>query len=136
MGKTLEPKYEKTILVVDDDPAILEFVSSFLEEDYNVLTAVSGQEALQVAKDCKTDLDLLLSDFEMPKMSGIELATELAVTRPRIRILLMSGFTGGTLVLNEGWHFMAKPFVPSQLTTLIRGLISPEKSTKFKTGTT
>jgi len=132
LGKTLEPKYEKTILLVDDDPAILKFVSSFLQEDYTVLTAASGQEALRVAKDCKTDLDLLLSDFEMPKMSGIELATELAATRPNIKVLLMSGFTGGTLVLNEDWHFMAKPFVPSQLTTLIRGLISPEKSSKFK----
>jgi two-component system, cell cycle sensor histidine kinase and response regulator CckA len=131
MGNTLEPKYEKTILVVDDDPAILQFISNFLEQDYNVLTAASGQEALQVAKDCRRDLDLLLSDFEMPGMSGIQLATQLAVAAPNIKILLMSGFTGGTLVLNEGWHFMAKPFVPSQMTTLIRGLISPEIRTKF-----
>lgn len=135
MEKTLESKHEKTILVVDDDPVILKYISSFLKEEFTVLTARSGQEALRVAKDCTTDLDLLLSDFEMPGLSGIELATQLTAERPMIKILLMSGFAGGTLVLNEGWHFMAKPFVPSQLTTLIQGLISPEKKTRFQAGT-
>jgi CheY-like chemotaxis protein len=88
MGKILEPRYEKTILVVDDDAAILEYVSGFLGKNYNVLTAASGQEALQVAKDCTTELDLLLSDFEMARMSGIELATQLTAARPKIKILL------------------------------------------------
>ncbi len=44
---------------------------------------------------------------------------------------MMSGFTGGMLVLNEGWHFLAKPFVPSQLYALILGLVSPESGSKF-----
>ena len=43
----------------------------------------------------------------------------------------MSGFTGGMLVLNEGWHFLSKPFIPSQLRALIRGLISPDEYAKF-----
>ena len=126
MAQSLEPHAKKTILVVDDDPAILELTSGFLREDYNVLTAVNGKEALQAMKEFKGELSLLLSDFEMPEISGIELATRLAVDRPQIKILLMSGFPGGTLVLNEGWHFLAKPFVPSQLRTLVRGLLSPE----------
>jgi CheY-like chemotaxis protein len=112
----------------------LEYVSGFLGKNYNVLTAASGQEALQVAKDCTTELDLLLSDFEMARMSGIELATQLTAARPKIKILLMSGFSGGTLILNEGWHFLAKPFVPSQLLTLIQGLVTPEKETRYQTG--
>jgi hypothetical protein len=40
----------------------------------------------------------------------------------------MSGYTGGMLVLNDGWHFLPKPFIPSQLRVLVAGLISPAKS--------
>jgi CheY-like chemotaxis protein len=120
---------QKTILVVDDDPAILKFVSEFLAQGaYNVLTANNGQDAIQQAKAYKQEIHLLLADFEMPEMSGIDLATKLTLERPKIQVLLMSGFNGGMLVLNEGWHFLAKPFVPSQLRALIVGLISPGKS--------
>lgn len=125
-------KTEKTILVVDDDATILKFVSELLVEyKYNVLTASSGKEALEQSRDCKGEIHLLLSDFEMPGMNGIGLATAISVERPQIRVLLMSGFTGGMLILNEGWHFLSKPFIPSQLRALIRGLISPDEYAKF-----
>ena len=126
--------YQQTVLIVDDDPTILELTAGFLGDEYNVLTAANGAQAVQKAKEYKDEIHLLLSDFEMPKMSGIELATHLAADRPKLKVLLMSGFPGGTLVLNEGWHFMAKAFVPSQMRTLIRGLISPEAQTKFQAG--
>jgi len=64
-------------------------------------------------------------------MTGIELAIEITALRPKIKVLLMSGYPGGTLVLNEGWHFLAKPFVPSQLSALITGLVDPDKKSKF-----
>jgi hypothetical protein len=67
----------------------------------------------------------------MAGMSGIEVATQITAERPLIKVLLMSGFTGGMLVLNEGWHFLAKPFIPSQLRTIIAGLISPAPKTRF-----
>ena len=60
-------------------------------------------------------IHLLLSDFDMPGMNGIALATQISVERPQIKVLLMSGFTEGMLVLNEGWHFLPKPFIASQL---------------------
>jgi two-component system, cell cycle sensor histidine kinase and response regulator CckA len=123
---------QKTILVVDDDAIILRFVSELLVEyKYSVLTARSGKEALELSRSCKSEIHLLLSDFEMPVMTGIGLATAISVERPQIKVLLMSGFTGGMLVLNEGWHFLAKPFIPSQLRALIRGLISPDEHSKF-----
>ena len=123
---------QRTILVVDDDPGILKFVSELLvDADYRVLTASSGAAALQQSKDYKGEIHLLLSDFQMPAMSGIELATQMCVDRPRLRVLMMSGFTGGMLVLNEGWHFLPKPFVPSQLRALILGLVFPDRGSKF-----
>jgi two-component system cell cycle sensor histidine kinase/response regulator CckA len=121
----------KTILVVDDDADVLTFISGFLGTDYNVLTARSGQEGLQKSKDCKSEIPILLSDFQMPGMTGVELATAITVDRPNIKVLLMSGFTGGMLVLNEGWHFLPKPFIPSQLRALVVGLASPEKASRF-----
>jgi DNA-binding NtrC family response regulator len=63
----------------------------------------------------------------MPQMTGIELATAMTAERPELKVLLMSGFDGGMLVLNEGWHFLPKPFIPSQLRALISGLASPDK---------
>ena len=123
---------EKTILVVDDDPAVLESISALLTgAKYKVLTANSGADALTQAKQYKPEINLLLADFQMPGMSGVDLATKMTAERPQLKVLLMSGFSGGMLVLNEGWHFLAKPFVPSQLRGLISGLVSPDSKTHF-----
>jgi CheY-like chemotaxis protein len=122
----------KTILLVDDDANIIAFVSALLVDcGYDILTAKSGEEAVQRSKDRRGEIALLLSDFQMPGMSGVELATRLTVERPRLKVLLMSGFTEGMLVLNEGWQFLAKPFIPSQLCALILGLVFPEMGSKF-----
>jgi hypothetical protein len=51
----------------------------------------------------------------MPEMTGIELATQICQERPEMKVLLMSGFTGGMLILKEGWRFLDKPFIPSEL---------------------
>jgi DNA-binding NtrC family response regulator len=128
-------KAEKTILVVDDDPATLELVSGFLRGQYNILSANGGIQALQRSNDCKETIHLLLTDFSMAGMTGIELATQITLARPTIQVLLMSGFTGGMLVLNEGWHFLPKPFISSQLKTLIVGLLSPDLKSRFSSAT-
>ncbi len=128
---TLEVAYKKTILVVDDDPAILNSVAGILSRDYNVLSANSGKDALQQSNDFKSEIHLLLSDFQMAGMTGIELATQITVQRAGIKVLLMSGYPAGMLILNEGWHFLPKPFIPSQLLTLISSLISPPKKSRF-----
>ena len=123
---------QKTILVVDDQETILSSVSAFLNAGkYNVLTANSGELALQKSKDYKGDIHLLLTDFQMPEMDGIQLATAMCVDRPQLKVLMMSGFTGGMLVLNEGWHFLPKPFISSQLLALVVGLVSPDQKSRF-----
>ena len=74
-----------------------------------------------------------LSDFQMPGMTGVDLATQITLQRPQIKVLLMSGYPSGMLVLNEGWQFLPKPFIPSQLRALIVGLVLPDKPSKFLT---
>jgi CheY-like chemotaxis protein len=123
---------KKTVLVVDDDPVTLGLVCKMLEESYIVLRANNAKEGLQQSRDCKNEIYLLLSDFEMPGMSGIALAIELTRQRPNVKVLLMSGYNEGMLVLNEGWHFLAKPFIQSQLRTLISGLVSPDLKSRYK----
>jgi CheY-like chemotaxis protein len=112
-----------TVLVVDDEPQIVSMVSEILCR-YKVLTAKSGMEALERSEHFGGEIHLLLSDFQMPEMSGMDLATRITLARPKIQVLLMSGYAGGMLVLNEGWHFLAKPFIPSQLRSLVDALVS------------
>jgi DNA-binding NtrC family response regulator len=132
-AETPEPQNsQKTIFIVDDDPDILKCVSEILAGDnYDLQVYGSGAEALQHSKEYKGEIKLLLSDFQMPVMSGIELATEMTRGRPQLKVLLMSGFPQGMLVLNEGWHFLAKPFVTSQLRALVAGLADSDRPSRF-----
>jgi DNA-binding NtrC family response regulator len=128
MVNSLSPQSDqKTILVATDDSSVLEAVSeSLVKNNYNVLTAGSGVEAIQQIKDYKHEIDLLLSALDMAEVNGLGLAAQVSLKWPNVKVLLMSECRGGTLVLNEGWHFLPKPFVQSQLNALVLTLINPE----------
>jgi response regulator RpfG family c-di-GMP phosphodiesterase len=115
----------KTILIVDDDTVRLTTVSGFLKGQYNVLVAKNGADAVLRSKDYQEEIHLLLTAFSMPEMTGMELASKINLQRPDVKVLLMSPFPDGMLVLNEGWHFMPTPFIESQLRTLVTSLIAP-----------
>ena len=124
---------KKTVLAVDGDPLVRQLLVDVLADGdcYNVLTADNGARGLQRSREFKGEIDLLLTDFQMSGMSGIELATALTIDRPRLKVLLLSGFPEGLLVLNEGWHFLPKPFIASQLRALVVGLLSPDKKFRY-----
>ena len=65
----------------------------------------------------------------MPRMNGLELGTKISAERPDMRVMLMSGYASGMLVLNEGWHFLHKPFIPSQLRDLVSSLLMQPSAT-------
>jgi len=125
--------HKKTILVVDDEPKILDVVSDLLNDsEYNILTAGTALMALQLSREYEGEITLLLSDFQMPEgMSGVDLATAMTLERPQLTVLLMSAFPDGMLVLNEGWHFLPKPFIASQLRALVAGLVFPDRKSRF-----
>jgi CheY-like chemotaxis protein len=117
---------QKTVLLATDDPAVLNFVGkSLVQNNYNVLIGHSGEEALKQMTTYKHEIHLLLSALDMPGVNGLGLAAQVSVKWPDLKVLLMSECRGGTLVLNEGWHFLPKPFVTSQLNALILTLLSP-----------
>jgi two-component system cell cycle sensor histidine kinase/response regulator CckA len=117
MGLPLRGPSPETILVVEDDAAILKLVQLILEDaGFEVLVASSAKRAGVVEADFPRTIHLLLSDIMMPDMCGPDLAALLKRRRPEMRVMLMSGYADGAmLVLNHGWYFIGKPFLPSAL---------------------
>jgi PAS domain S-box-containing protein len=110
----------ETILVVEDAEPLRKLAQTFLEErGFQVLTASSGEEALQVAAGFSGKIHLLLTDVVMPGMNGRVLAEQLLSKRPGMKVLYMSGyrdsFIAGHGVLEEGTHLLHKPFTEEVL---------------------
>lgn len=115
----------ETILVVDDNELVREVVVKILEaEDFRVLSAISGPAALTLANQTKESIDLLLSDVDMPGMSGPDLGEALKTSRPDIHVMSMSGgASGNLLVLNYGWAYLQKPFVAAKLVQMVNEVL-------------
>jgi DNA-binding NtrC family response regulator len=117
-----------TILVVDDDRALREGTAEALRAaGYEVLEAGSGASALALLEDHTGRLDLLLTDVQMAKMNGGELAESVQEDRPGVKVLFMSGYTGGAAlhdtVREDGVDFIAKPFVAETLLKKVRAIL-------------
>ena len=127
MTNSLTPQNDqKTILLATDNTVALDLMTkSLVQNNYNVLAAGSGEDALKEMKKYKREIHLLLSALDMPGVNGLGLAAQVSGKWPDLKVLLMSECRGGTLVLNEGWHFLPKPFVASQLNALILTLLAP-----------
>jgi two-component system cell cycle sensor histidine kinase/response regulator CckA len=115
----------ETILVVDDDEAVLTVVVEILKRaKFQVLSADSGVDAIKLAKETKGRIDMLLSDVDMVPLSGPDLGETLKKVRPDLHVMLMSGGAKGTLlVLNYGWAFIQKPFVPTKLVQMVTDVL-------------
>jgi two-component system cell cycle sensor histidine kinase/response regulator CckA len=115
----------ETILVVDDNPLVLQMVVAVLEAgSFIVLSADSGPSALKLADETTEKIDLLLSDVDMPQMSGPELGEAMKKARPDMHVMLMSGGANGNLlVLNYGWAYIQKPFVARRLVEMINNVL-------------
>jgi DNA-binding NtrC family response regulator len=111
----------ETILVVDDNQSVLAIVVAILEgANFQVLSANGGANAIKLAKETAGRIDMLLSDVDMPLMSGPDLGQTLKKARPDLHVMLMSGGENGNLlVLNYGWAFIQKPFVSTKLVQMV-----------------
>lgn len=129
----LKVDFVETILVVDDTGPVLKVVSEILEAAaFHVLQADGGKKAATLAGGYSGRIDLLLSDLSMPDMSGPELGELLKKSRPDMRVMLMSGFSGNLLVLNYGWAFIGKPFLAQKLVEMVMDVLhTPDRSQGF-----
>jgi two-component system, cell cycle sensor histidine kinase and response regulator CckA len=116
-----------TILVVDDEASVRTLVRTILTRaGYAVVEASNGVAALEICGG-DTRVDLVLSDIHMPKMDGWELAEQLAMQRPDIKIVLMSGNPATRASLGSYAPtilLLDKPFKPGTLITMLRAALT------------
>lgn len=118
----------ETILLVEDEPAILEMTEMMLHRlGYTVLSAGKPAEAIELARNHTGKIHLLVTDVVMPEMNGRDLAQSIASLHPNIRKLFMSGYPADVIarqgVLDEGVLFIQKPFLMKDLAAKLREAI-------------
>ena len=118
----------ETILLVEDEPAILNMGKRILERlGYRVLAAGTPNEALRLLREHDGAIALIITDVVMPEMNGRELADRAASIMPDIKCLFMSGYTADAIahhgVLDPGVEFIPKPFTLKDLATKVRKVV-------------
>lgn len=124
-------KGHETVLLVEDEPAILSMGNAMLARlGYRVLAAATPGEAIRLAEQHQGEIDLLMTDVVMPEMDGRCLAKNIMSLYPTIKRLFMSGYTADVIayrgVLDEGVHFIQKPFSIKALAAKLREVLGTE----------
>jgi CheY-like chemotaxis protein len=116
------------VLLVDDDKVIRHMLCTLLEHDgYEVLAAGDGPEGLTICRQSTRPVELLVTDYNMPKMSGLELARECSLLFRELSVLYISGSRPDPLLQADlqahGRGFLAKPFRVNELLSKARELL-------------
>jgi PAS domain S-box-containing protein len=136
LAEPVAQRGSETVLLAEDEPTLRELIGEQLESyGYRVLTAPNGAAALIIAERYPGEIDALVTDVVMPDLNGRELARRVALTRPRIRVLYMSGYTDDVIDrhggLESGVFLISKPFMGSALARKLREVLetAPVKPT-------
>ncbi|MHB1462531.1 MAG: PAS domain S-box protein [Armatimonadota bacterium] len=116
---------DETVLLVEDEPAILRMTKMMLERlGYTVITAATPGEATHLAEKHHGEINLLLTDVVMPEMTGRDLAKNLLSLYPHLSRLFMSGYTSDVIAhhgkIDDGVYFIQKPFSMGELSKIVR----------------
>jgi two-component system cell cycle sensor histidine kinase/response regulator CckA len=119
----------RVVLVVEDEDAVRSMIRKVLERNgYEVIDAADGSQALQLARQARDRLALILSDVVMPGMSGREVVDRLAAEDIRPGVIYMSGYTRDEMIrkgLQEAtFTFLPKPFLPAELLSIVAEQLS------------
>ncbi len=108
---------KKSILIVDDEEIIREFLYEVLNEDFEISIACDGQEAIEKLK--KRKFDLIITDLKMPRVSGEEVVKYARQSDPDSKVIVISGYSSLYTVsqsVNSGaCAFLSKPFSIKEL---------------------
>ena len=116
------------VLVVDDEPFILEYVRKVLNQvGYGVFLAENGHEGIAIFEARKADIDLVLTDIVMPDIDGIEVAARIQRIDPAVPVLCTTGAVPEDdphmLSLANGGFLLRKPFFPDQLIRFVENQV-------------
>ena len=135
---------KKQILIVEDNEINQEIISSILENDFNVLKANDGLEALKIIKDKRNSISLIMTDVNMPNMNGYELLDEIKKNPqysliPTIVLTQSNNEDEEILALQHGANdFLTKPYRPQiilhRANNLINFIINAIKNQKYPSG--
>ncbi len=120
------------ILVVEDEESVRRFAERALERNgYEVFTAANANEALDVFKQKKGEIHLVISDVVLPNINGLDLVHQLITMNPRLSILLSSGYTDHRshqrLIEKEGYLFLKKPYAYLELLEAVKSAVKTER---------
>ena len=118
----------ETVLLAEDEKFVRQvFRKALCQEGYTVLEAADGTEALNLAEEHAGSIHLLVTDVSMPRMNGVELARQLLLQRPQVKVVFMSGYSDDGTLREEmsklGTLFLQKPFTPMILLSEVRQVL-------------
>jgi PAS domain S-box-containing protein len=122
------PRGDETILLVEDEPAVLQMVKLMLEKSgYTVLASSAPLEAMRIASENSGDIRLLITDLVMPEMNGRDLMKNLSALTPGLKCLFMSGYSDNVVThqgtLEKGVNLIQKPFSNQDLAAKVRQVL-------------
>jgi len=122
---------KEMILLVEDEPMLLELLKSVFEEDgYRVVTAADGEYAVEMFRSKKEEIRLVLTDMGLPKIGGWELFEILRGIDPSLNVILASGYVDAEMrdeALKRGAKdFVQKPYVPAIILQRIRSVLDAD----------
>ena len=125
---SLMPRGDETVLLIEDDAVVRQLTARILRrQGYKVLVATQADEALELAADHNTRIDLFLSDVVMPGESGPSVIERLSAVRPSTKVLFVSGYPGDDIsrrgVDEASFRFLAKPYSSEQLARRVRQVL-------------
>jgi two-component system cell cycle sensor histidine kinase/response regulator CckA len=129
------PRGTETVLLVEDEAGVRELIRDCLTRwGYVVLAAQDAKQALELFSQHGNQVDLLVTDVVMPRLSGRVLAERLVGLQPSLRVLYMSGYTDDEAVgqsVTSGAGYLQKPFTPEALLRKARGILDGGPTVAF-----
>src|SRR5215470_17378084 len=121
------------VLVIDDDPAMLGLAKfHLLEKSYEVVTASTGEEGIQLVR--KTGFDLVLTDFNLPDLDGIELVKLIKEASPETEIIMITGYGSVSRAVEAiragAFYYIEKPIEFDELLILIEKALERRRYTR------
>jgi signal transduction histidine kinase/CheY-like chemotaxis protein len=125
------PTGTETVMVVEDEPMVRKLILNILARlGYTTVYAEDGNRAIELARDYRGDIHLLITDMVMPGMDGSELANLIARIRPGIKVLYTSGYSDDVIarhgILEAGLPFIGKPYTPKALAGKVREVLDSD----------